>query len=104
MHFSPLLFLSTVFALVMPSMGKIYRFDEHDIFSMWCASTTSLTYGVLALIADLVVTSPNETSFIVAGSTLPITWTYSGVQSPFPPTISVELVDNISPSIVFFFL
>ncbi|KAF9152737.1 hypothetical protein BG015_004792 [Linnemannia schmuckeri] len=53
---------------------------------------------LLALIstafADLVVTSPNATSFIVAGGQLPIAWSYSGPQPPSPATISVELVDN----------
>ncbi|KAF8933558.1 hypothetical protein BGZ47_010823 [Haplosporangium gracile] len=44
--------------------------------------------------ADLVVTSPNASSFIVAGGQLPITWSYSGPQPPSPATISVELVDN----------
>ncbi|KAG0215699.1 hypothetical protein BGX33_000929 [Mortierella sp. NVP41] len=44
--------------------------------------------------ADLALTSPNSTTFIVAGGELPIAWTYSGPQPPSPPTISVELVDN----------
>ncbi|OAQ31302.1 hypothetical protein K457DRAFT_124305 [Linnemannia elongata AG-77] len=44
--------------------------------------------------ADLVVTSPNTSSFVVAGGQLPIAWSYSGPQPPSPATISVELVDN----------
>ncbi|KAG0328564.1 hypothetical protein BGZ99_005043 [Dissophora globulifera] len=44
--------------------------------------------------ADLTLTSPNATSFVVAGGELSIYWTYSGVQPPSPSTISVELVDN----------
>ncbi|KAF9921720.1 hypothetical protein FBU30_008207, partial [Linnemannia zychae] len=44
--------------------------------------------------ADLVITSPNETSFIVSDGQLPIAWTYSGPMPPNPATISVELVDN----------
>ncbi|KAK3816764.1 MAG: hypothetical protein JOS17DRAFT_820640 [Linnemannia elongata] len=65
MHtFSPLLVVATLLALV---------------------STT---------FADLVVTSPNTSTFIVAGGQLPITWSYSGPQPVSPATISVELVDN----------
>ncbi|KAG0212256.1 hypothetical protein BGX28_006609 [Mortierella sp. GBA30] len=45
-------------------------------------------------IADLTVTAPTATSFVTAGGTLNIAWTYSGQQPPVPPTISVELVDN----------
>ncbi|KAG0348020.1 hypothetical protein BG004_006314 [Podila humilis] len=41
--------------------------------------------------ADLVLTSPNASSFVRAGEQLPIAWTYSG---SYPPTISIELVDN----------
>ncbi|KAG0249147.1 hypothetical protein DFQ27_000329, partial [Actinomortierella ambigua] len=40
---------------------------------------------------DLVLTQPNATSFLTAGSQIPITWTYTGT---YPATISVELVDN----------
>ncbi|KAG0253937.1 hypothetical protein BGZ95_006173 [Linnemannia exigua] len=49
---------------------------------------------VSTVVADLTITSPNATSFIVAGGQLPIAWTYTGPQPPTPPTISVELVDN----------
>ncbi|KAG0053521.1 hypothetical protein BGZ83_000938 [Gryganskiella cystojenkinii] len=45
-------------------------------------------------LADLTLTAPNATSFVTAGGSLSIAWTYSGALPPSPPTISVELVDN----------
>ncbi|GJJ68946.1 hypothetical protein EMPS_01292 [Entomortierella parvispora] len=44
--------------------------------------------------ADLQLTAPNSTSFVTAGGSLQIAWTYSGATPASPPTISVELVDN----------
>ncbi|KAG9320356.1 hypothetical protein KVV02_002089 [Mortierella alpina] len=61
MHVSPVLFLATLLALAT------------------------------SVLADLTITAPAATSFVTAGSLLSITWTYSGVQPPVPPTISVEL-------------
>ncbi|KAF9112044.1 hypothetical protein BGX27_004063 [Mortierella sp. AM989] len=48
--------------------------------------------------ANLTITAPNATSFLTAGSSLPIVWAYSGPMPPNPPTISIELVDNASCS------
>ncbi|KAF9966705.1 hypothetical protein BGZ73_000888, partial [Actinomortierella ambigua] len=42
-------------------------------------------------VTDLTLTQPNATTFITAGTQLPIAWTYTGT---YPATISVELVDN----------
>ncbi|KAG0234923.1 hypothetical protein B0O80DRAFT_498198 [Mortierella sp. GBAus27b] len=64
MHLRPVLLLATLFAL----------------------ATTVL--------ADLTLTVPNATTFVAAGGSLPIAWTYSGPMPPNPATISVELVDN----------
>ncbi|KAF9959491.1 hypothetical protein BGZ72_009543 [Mortierella alpina] len=61
MHTSPVVFLATLLALAT------------------------------SVFADLTITAPVATSFVTAGSILSITWTYSGAQPPFPPTISVEL-------------
>ncbi|CAO3568562.1 unnamed protein product [Mortierella alpina] len=46
---------------------------------------TLLTLAV-SVLADLTITAPAATSFVTAGSLLSITWTYSGVQPPVPPT------------------
>ncbi|KAF9137286.1 hypothetical protein BGX30_010382 [Mortierella sp. GBA39] len=62
-------------------------------FSLLLVAATLLAF-VSTAFADLVVTSPSATSFIVAGGQLPIAWSYSGPQPPSPATISVELVDN----------
>ncbi|KAF9899671.1 hypothetical protein EC991_008453 [Linnemannia zychae] len=62
-------------------------------FSPLLIATTLLAL-ISTVFADLVVTSPNATSFIVAGGQLPIAWTYTGPQPVTPATISVELVDN----------
>ncbi|KAK3834945.1 MAG: hypothetical protein J3R72DRAFT_451859 [Linnemannia gamsii] len=62
-------------------------------FSPLLIATTLLAL-VSTVFADLTITSPNATTFVVAGGSLPITWTYTGPQPPAPPTISVELVDN----------
>ncbi|KAI1288939.1 hypothetical protein EDD11_009526 [Mortierella claussenii] len=44
--------------------------------------------------ADLSITAPNATSFVVAGGSLNVAWDYTGSMPPTPATISVELVDN----------
>ncbi|KAG0308556.1 hypothetical protein BGZ97_013345 [Linnemannia gamsii] len=62
-------------------------------FSPLLVIATFLAFVSTAL-ADLVVTSPNATTFVVSGGQLPIAWSYSGPQPPSPATISVELIDN----------
>ncbi|KAG0287241.1 hypothetical protein BGZ96_008809 [Linnemannia gamsii] len=62
-------------------------------FSPLLVVATFLAF-VSSAFADLTVTSPNATTFVVAGGQLPIAWSYSGPQPPFPATISVELADN----------